>query len=132
MGILITFSVSILAIYALRYMKNTLLSTKSTTVKKCISVCFFILVIAGVYLLNKKARIDYGFWGCLTPLFASLFKQDEKTNSSVLKKLDNKYLHLCCLGIVLLLLAIKLKGIQYYSLFFDFSFAVIFRQKREF
>lgn len=117
MGILITFSVSILTIYALQYMKNTLFLKKSTSIKKYISVCIFIFVIVGVYFLNKYVRIDYGFWGCLTPLFASVFKQDKKTDFLVFEKLNNKYLHLVCLSIGLLLLAIKLKGIQCYSLF---------------
>ncbi len=73
LGILITFSISILVVYAMQYMKKSLLA-EEPLVKQILSVLLFIAVIFGVYVLNEKLLIDYGFFGCMTPAFASAFK----------------------------------------------------------
>ena len=62
LSILVTFSLSILTIYALDRLKaapcaqNTLI---------------FAATVVGVYWLNQRFAIDYGFWGCMVPVFAA-------------------------------------------------------------
>ncbi len=72
-GILITFSISIIVVYAMQYMKRALL-TKAPIAIQILSVILFTSVVFGVYVLNKKLLIDYGFFGCMAPAFASAFK----------------------------------------------------------
>ena len=62
-SILITFSLSILMIYALQNMKK-----QNTTV----SCLVFLLTVFAVWVLNLIFTIDYGFWGCMLPVFAAL------------------------------------------------------------
>ena len=73
LGILITFSLSILLTYAMQYMKKALL-LKEALIKQILSVLLFIAALFAVYLLNEKLLIDYGFFGCLAPVFAGAFK----------------------------------------------------------
>ena len=62
-SILITFSLSILMIYALQYWKQK---------KTALSGLVFAAAVIATYLLNQRLTIDYGFWGCMLPVFAAL------------------------------------------------------------
>lgn len=62
-SILITFSLSILMIYALQDWKQK---------KTALSGLVFTASVIAVYLLNQWLTIDYGFWGCMLPVFAAL------------------------------------------------------------
>ncbi len=85
MSVFVTFSLSILLIYLLDICKKTLSDEKSPPFLRTCAVAAFLLAIGGVYLLNEFLQIDYGFLGCLTPLFASLFVGAE----GKLKRLDS-------------------------------------------
>ena len=62
-SILITFSLSILMIYALQNWKE----------KKTIPAgLVFLSSVIATYFLNQWLTIDYGFWGCMLPVFAAL------------------------------------------------------------
>ena len=71
MCILVTFSLSVVTIYALQFCKQTLFGTDGI-LKKAVSVLLFAACVGGVYFLCKVLTIDYGFWGCMMPIFASL------------------------------------------------------------
>ena len=75
MSILITFSISILLIYSLQFAKEALFNKKYNVFIKILSVVIFLSAIALSYYLNQKLEIDYGFFGTLTPLFASLLEK---------------------------------------------------------
>lgn len=99
LNILLTFSCSILLIYALQAShqpgKQTLWS---------------ILFCAGfllAYGLTRIITIDYGFWGIMTPVFAALFPGKVKTGSK---------LPVLMLFVGLLFLGADLGGIQHYAL----------------
>lgn len=98
LSILITFSLSILMIYALQYAKER---------QNTLSGLVFIGSVAAVYLLNRVFTIDYGFWGCMTPVFAAL---PQKT------KYDRNPLSIPLLGLGLVILSLDLGGIQIFSL----------------
>lgn len=116
MCILITFSLSILVIYAMQYMKKMLLSATSSIWLKAFSCIIFALTVYGVYILNRIFVIDYGFWGCLVPVFAALFQFPSINESSLLKKMDCKYVNVLTMGVGLCILSAVTGGIQIYSL----------------
>lgn len=69
-GVLFTFSLSIIAVYSFLFFKN---SDKLTN--KILSAVLFAFIITAIYILNSFFEIDYGFWGCILPLFAVFFKE---------------------------------------------------------
>lgn len=98
LSILFTFSLSILTVYALQAnqahpcAKNSIL---------------FTLTVAGVWLLNQLMQIDYGFWGCMLPVFPAMLHNTPY---------DKKEWNVAMLGLGLLLLAWEPGSIQLYSL----------------
>lgn len=97
-SILITFSLSIATIYALQDWKDQ---------KTPRSALVFFGAVAGVYALNRVFAIDYGFWGCMLPVFAAAFQKTAW---------DRPWVNLGMLGLGLLVLAADLGQIQYYAL----------------
>lgn len=97
-SILITFSLSIATIYALQDWKGK---------KTPRSALVFFGAVAGVYALNRVFAIDYGFWGCMLPVFAAAFQKTAW---------DRPWVNLGMLGLGLLILAADLGQIQYYAL----------------
>lgn len=97
LSILITFSLSILTIYGLQYLKQK---------KTVLSGLVFDAAVAAVYGLNQIFTIDYGFWGCMLPVFAAIPHGT---------RLERR-LSLPLLGFGLLFLAHSIGGIQIYSL----------------
>lgn len=98
LSILFTFSLSILTVYALQYFKAK---------KNALSAAVFFTAVAGVWLLNQIFVIDYGFWGCMVPVFAAVFHNT---------KYDRPGVHILMLGAGLLLLSADVGGIQIWSL----------------
>ncbi len=102
MSVLLTFSLSILVIYVMQYMKKTLLDKESRVENKIISVLFFLMVLFAVFFLTnfelftgyKKLMFDYGFTGVLFPVIISLFDfsfLEEERKLKVLSFLDGKW-----------------------------------------
>ncbi len=80
MSILITFSLSVLAIYALQYFKRCLFGKQFKIADKILSALMLCAVVFIIWELNavhsvngSEFEIDYGFWGCMLPVFAALF-----------------------------------------------------------
>lgn len=117
MGILITFSFSILIIYAMQFLKNTLFDNNEKIFMKIIAVILFCTIVTGVYIFTKSFTIDYSFEGCLAPVFASLFRKPKNNNSYIFTKLDNKFIHIAMLGMSLIIISLNSSSIQFYSLF---------------
>ncbi len=72
LSIFVTFSIAILLVYLLDYVKKVFIEKKKT-LYKILFCALFVLALVGTYLLNRVCLIDYGFWGCVTPLFINLF-----------------------------------------------------------
>lgn len=115
LGVLITFSLSIVTIYALQYAKKQVFNQDASLIKRCLSLLPFFTLVYGTYLLSKNLDMDYGFWGYTTPILISLFKMP-KAAPKWLKNLDNRYISLVMLGIGLLLISLKSAPIEYFSL----------------
>ena len=109
LNILLTFSISILLIYLLQLLKN---NQYKIIIK--ISLYFaFIAIITAVFFFNKLILFDYGFWGIMLPVFASIFHYNG-TNET-LQLLDNKRNNLISFAICLIIL-----------IFVDYGFIQIF------
>ena len=129
LGILITFSVSIIVVYAMQYMKWSFVSERALS-ERVLSLLLFSSLVVGVYFLNKYLTIDYGFFGCMAPAFAAAFKMprtskkespsfenDEKINTrpKIFAFFGNDFLkdrlvNVISLGICLLFLALNMPG----------------------
>ncbi|MBO5305557.1 MAG: hypothetical protein J6B12_02220 [Clostridia bacterium] len=116
MGILITFSLSILVVYAMQYLKDALLAPRRNFVKQGLALLLFVGAVLGVYFLCQKLDIDYGFCGCMTPALASVFRKPHKALSPRWERLDKRWLHVLMLGVGLVLVALEKGGRQPYSL----------------
>ena len=97
-SIFTTFSLSILTIYAMDEVK---MNPRPAA--------FWMLwgAVVGIWWLNRELTIDYGFWGCMVPVFAAL---PDKT------KYDHPVIRVAALGIGLLLLSAASSTIQPFSL----------------
>ena len=116
MCILVTFSLSIVVIYALSYFKKCLFSEKTKLWEKIFSGIVFLLTVFAVAVLNRLFEIDYGFLGCMAPAFASLFDFRGINVPKYVAMADNLYVRIGTFGVGLLLLALSSGGIQIYSL----------------
>ena len=98
LSILFTFSLSIGTIYTLhRYQANP---STGNSIR-------FTLAVALMYLLNQMFTIDYGFWGCMLPVFPAMLHGTAY---------DKKEYRIAMLGLGLVLLSAGIGGIQFYSL----------------
>lgn len=116
-NVLISFSIAILAIYATELMKRLLFCKDYNLAIRLFSILILPLTVFALYRINQSFRIDYGFYGCLAPLCATLFKLPNKSDIPVLKVLDNRLIHLLCFGVCILFMNLYYGGIQVYSIF---------------
>lgn len=116
MCILVTFTLAIAMIYALGFFKKCLFSDKVGIAGKIFSALPFIATVILVYFLNTKIQIDYGFYGCMLPVFASLFDFRGIELPKKAEWLDSVYLRISALAIGLILLAASYGSIAWYSL----------------
>ena len=108
MCILVTFSLAVLNIYAMQNFKKRLFDG-SSAVLQAVSGLLFACTVAGTYILCNFCSpviIDYGFWGCMTPVLASVFDFRNIDAPESLKKLDCLPLRVICLWLGLWLIAL--------------------------
>ncbi len=115
-GILITFSFSILLCYLLEYTKTTLFSKDKGIFRKFLLIIVFLFAVYVTYLFNQRYHVDYGFYGCVLPLFACLFRSIKANQKTYLSGMDKNVVHVILFGIGLLILSLEYGGIQMYSL----------------
>ncbi len=101
-SIFLTFSVSVLVIYILDFVKRSAFSDFN-----CVNLTLSLLLLAGVligaYFLFVKVEFDYGFYGMLVPVLVSLFDFKDIQVPSYLRFLDTYYMRLILLCVGLLL-----------------------------
>lgn len=117
MCILVTFSLSLIMIFALDLFKRCFFDRKCPTLIKAFSFLLFLLSVIAVYVLNEHLTIDYGFCGSLVPLFASIPNFRGTDAPECIKRLDNLYVRIALLAVGLLILSIDVKWVEEYSLF---------------
>ena len=87
-GILITFSFSTLMIYALQFAKKCTFEERPNITRAVCAWLLFFLLVVGVYFFCQKFTVDYKFYGCMLPVFASIFDAHRIPAPTLLKKLD--------------------------------------------
>ena len=116
MCILVTFSISILLIYALDAAKRAWFTEGCSYIKRILLTALFVAGVALTYFLNRKVSIDYGFMGCIAPVFASLFDFRGMNVPKSLEQLDNIPIRVLTFSIALIIMAFGSDNIQFYSL----------------
>ena len=114
LGILAAFALGAVTVFCLQEFKQALFSADMP--HKLLWGGLFLLTVALVRLFCSFVYVDYGFWGCMLPVFASLFHMPPSA-PGWLKKLDCKWMHILTFTIGLLLLSPTLSKIQIYCLF---------------
>lgn len=113
-GILITFSISILLIYALQFARKTLINGKGLLVK-ILAVLPFVLALIGAYCFCLRYSVDYGFMGVILPLFGAIVdfkgvKGFEKVDKPITRTLSFS------VGLLLYYLQSTIKHLSVYAL----------------
>ena len=108
MSVLVTFTLSLLIIYALDHLKNKLFAEK----KEAKSIIWAAFLFLGAFLLAVAADhfldIDYGLSGCLIPIFPALFTTPTVENPpKVFKTVDTKTFRALATGFGMLALALN-------------------------
>lgn len=104
LNILLTFSVSIGLICQLQHLQKIRTEKPEQALPQELALA---AAVAAVWVLCKYVEFDYGFWGIMTPVLVSLFREKAKTGSK---------LPVLMIAVGLLMLAINYGDIQYYSL----------------
>lgn len=128
-NIFLVFSLSIIMIYSLQAFRKRLYNTSYSILSAYISGIVFISTVIGTYILNQKFVIDYGFYGCMAPVFVSLFTSKEEETPRIIKTLDNNFIHVLMLGVVLYLEGQYFGGVQMYALL-ALPFLLLYSGKR--
>ena len=123
MCILVTFSISTLCLYALHFFKSKLFDSQAKWTVKILAGLVFLLCILSAYVFCQFFQVDYGFLGCMTPVFVNLLDFHQIPAPDKLKKVDCLWTKLFCLAIALLLLGANMqigmntwKYVQYFAL----------------
>lgn len=107
----VSFSLSIPLVLALRRWKGALVG--DALPPKLLWGGAFLGGVAAVWVLTRFVTLDYGFWGCMMPVGASLFRQEGNTR---LKKLDRNLVHVLSMAMFMIPLALELGAWQWWSL----------------
>ena len=117
MCILITFSLGVLPVFALGYLKKCIFNQGYGRSERLIAAGLFISSIILVIALNEVLTIDYGAAGCFAPLFASLFDFRGIDVPEYVKRLDTLPIRTLTFGLALIILALSSgSSIQFFSL----------------
>lgn len=113
--IFITFSFSIIIIYALGHFKRTVLSPTSSKSARISAFLLLLGVISAVFVIDLFMEMDYDFAGCMLPVLISLPHCEDSFPEPV-KKFDTHYSALIMMTVGLIWLALVNKPIQFFSL----------------
>ncbi len=121
MSVFVTFTLGIALVYLFDNAKRALTSERAKDWQKLTALFCFLLGVFTVYRLNETFTIDYGFYGCVTPLCASLFHAPKKNallSPYPSKKWDSLSASVVCTSFPLLgLCAVAVVPKQYYCFF---------------
>ena len=116
MNILLTFSLSILLVYAFAYFKEQLFAADLSLPFTIGALLLLAALLAGVALLGSAVDLDYGATGCMVPLYASLLHPPRNRADTVLHRVDRPCWHVLAMALGLLLLSLDDGGTQWYCL----------------
>ena len=117
MSVLVTFTLSLLMIYALDGLKSAFFAVKPSKRKIALAAALFVgsvgLAVAFDYFLD----LDYGLSGALLPLFPAIFTAPRSDGApTIFKKADTKIVRVLATAVGTLALSLNYPSIQFYSL----------------
>lgn len=115
LSIFITFALAIPVIYALDLAKRALLSESRSLVRVTLTLALFVALVVGARVFCHFFDVDYGFYGVMTPVFASLFMLPPNAPECI-RRFDTIPVHVAACGVALFLLSGMGTGVQAYSL----------------
>lgn len=117
MGILVTFSLSIPVIYLLQLFKKTLFDGSPVLLKFSAGAVLAVAIV-GVYVLTMFVSLDYGFFGCMMPVAASLLRVPKDAPENVVFKIiDSDVASVGVMAVLLAVYSFRSGWVQPYSLF---------------
>ena len=116
MSILVTFSISIILIYALRFVKWAYLSGGGNTLAKITSPLLFAGLVTLAYFATVWLEIDYGFIGIITPVCASILDLRGLEIPDRIRWIDNLYFRVLLMAVPMIIRCLIEGGIMWYSL----------------
>jgi hypothetical protein len=127
--ILVTFALSIMMIYALELLKNAIFEKNKSAWRIALAALAFVLSVAFTYVLNLFVKIDYGFYGCLTPVLVSVFLPPRENAPAFYGVAEKLRLDIVGLALGIAALYIAYGGIRYYA-FLALPLVLLYSGKR--
>lgn len=112
LGILVCFSISILIIYLLQDFKKRLFSKEEPALAKLAWGLAFFAAVGLLYALSRVTVLDYGFWGCMCPVFAALFHPVGEESPAFMQ---DRSVHVLSMCLPMLFLALQMQWVQPWS-----------------
>ena len=112
MSILVTFTLSVLTIYVLQFFKRTLFDESFDGLYKGLAFTLLCATILCDYMLCEVLLIEYGFWGIMLPVFASLFDFRGIPAPDILLTHDNLFVRIGTFSIGLVLVVLSIGTIE--------------------
>lgn len=108
----VSFSLAIPLVYGMQAWKRAVFGgRKWAALGWSVLLC---AAVAGVYRFNQLMKMDYGFWGCMLPVSASLFRQCENA-PQWLRRMDRNLTHVLTMGLCMVPLALEMGAWQRWS-----------------
>lgn len=118
-NVFLTFAISIAIIYALDTLKYYVFSENRNAGLIVLSALGFTASIAAAAVMSNYIDFDYGFFGIILPVSASLasFRRETRNVPGFLRALDNRFVKMAFMLPVLIVLSIySVKSYQFYSI----------------
>ncbi len=115
---LITLSIGILLCYALDTAKSLWFAIEAPLPLRLFGLAVFPAAVAAVFALTTYAvSLDYGFFGCMVPVFASLLHPPRANAPEAWERLDRNGLHVASTALGQVLLGMHSHSLNYFALF---------------
>ncbi len=111
MNVLVTFSISILLLYALQWFCTHFFALDTKPMLRVVVLFALLFGVGGVLILDLFVDLDYGAVGCLLPLFAAVPYAINKKGGK-----GARLISVGAFGVGLLLLSLVQGGVQIFSL----------------
>jgi hypothetical protein len=117
MSVMVTFTLSLMIIFALDLFKSTVFSKHPSVSNIAVSAALLISAVVFAATLDMFFDYDYRFYGCLLPVLPSILTTPRVDNPpEIFKKLDSKIPRVFAASIGILMLAIIFGENQHYGL----------------
>ncbi len=130
MSVLVTFTLSLVIIYALDALKAQAFALNPRWYGILLTSLLFVGSIALALFLDQTVDLDYGFSGCLLPVFPSLFNLPKTERPTVVfERLDRKLPRILMTAFGVLALSFDYGGTQFFSLL-SIPLLLLYSEKR--